>query len=98
VNLQVSTKKVERLDAQVGLHCTKQAEFGSYMHEWSLTKGKGEKAPGQVYYWNSKLSCEIEAEVDLHLQHLFLEGDFTNDGNNFPTISYVGDGFSNPLA
>jgi hypothetical protein len=83
VNLQVSTKEVERLDAQVGLHRTKQTVFGSYGHEWSLTKGKVKKAPEQVYYWNSKLSSEIEAEVDLHLQHLFLEGDFTNDATTF---------------
>ena len=99
VNLQMSLKEQERIDIEVGLHRTKQAVFGSYIHEWSLTKGKEKKPPEQVFYWNSKLSREIEVEVDLHLQHLFLldkQNEQYKDEDSFPKLDYVGDGFSNP--
>jgi hypothetical protein len=73
VNIGMATKEIERIDImQVGLHRTKLASFGSYIHKWSKTKGKEKKAPEQVYFWNSKLAHEIEAEVDLYIWHLFL--------------------------
>jgi hypothetical protein len=94
VNLQQSKKEQARIDMQVGLHRTKDATYGSYLHEWSQTKGKEKKPPEQVYYWNAKLSSEIEAEVDLYLQHLFLQGDKTY--NSIPSINYIADGFDKP--
>jgi hypothetical protein len=60
-----------------------------------LTKGKEKKPPEQVHYWNSKLSNEIEAEVDLYLQHLFLL-DANNQLNEIPILDYVADGFARP--
>ena len=36
-----------------------------------MTPGKEKKAPEHVQYWNSTLAREIEAEVDLYLQHKF---------------------------
>ena len=69
VNMEMSQKEIERINIQVGLHRTKPAEFGSYIHEWSKSKGKEKKKPEQVHYWNSSLAKEIEAEVDLYLQH-----------------------------
>jgi hypothetical protein len=84
---------------QVGWHRTKDAVFGSHIHEWAKTKGKEKKQPEQVYYWNSKLSSEIEAEVDLYLQHLFVldstDQQYKNE-SDFPLLDYVGDGFPNP--
>jgi hypothetical protein len=50
VNIGMATKEIERIDMQVGLHRTKLASFGSYIHEWSKTKGKEKKAPEQVYF------------------------------------------------
>jgi hypothetical protein len=90
VNLQLSVAEQKRIDVQVGLHRTKSAVFGSYLHEWSRTKGKEKKAPELVQYWNSNLAHEIEAEVDLYLRHLFLE----NPGSTtMPIIDYKAGGF-----
>jgi hypothetical protein len=92
VNLQMSLKEQDRIDVQVGLHRTKDATFGSYLHEWSLTKGKEKKPPEQVHYWNSDLCNEIEAEIDLYLRHvLSLENNNNNTG--IPNIDYKADGF-----
>jgi hypothetical protein len=90
VNLQLSDKEQQRIDVQVGLHRTKEAIFGTYLHEWSRTKGKEKKPPEQVHYWNSNLAHEIEAEVDLYLMHLFLEApDLTSP----PVLNYQAGGF-----
>jgi hypothetical protein len=96
VNLQMTNSEIGRINVQVGLHQTKPAVFGRYIHEWALTKGKEKKAPEQVHYWNSTLSSEIEAEVDLYLHHLF-HGN-TNDPplQDIPVLDYAGDGFVNP--
>jgi hypothetical protein len=67
VNIQMGSEEVRRIDYQVGLHRTSKAVFGSYIHEWALTKGKEKKPPKQVHYWNSGLSSEIKAEADLYL-------------------------------
>jgi hypothetical protein len=40
VTLQMSQSEVQRIDNQVAWHRTKDATYGSYLHEWSLTKGK----------------------------------------------------------
>ena len=95
VNIGMATKEIERIDMQVGLHRTKLASFGSYIHEWSKTKGKEKKAPEQVYFWNSTLVHEIEAEVDLYIRHLFLL-DMDNELNAIPLLDYVADGFDRP--
>ena len=73
MNLQLFLEDRQRIDVDVGLNRTKDAIFGSYLHEWSLTKGKETKPPEQVYFWNSSLSHEIEAEVDLYIRHVFFE-------------------------
>jgi hypothetical protein len=96
VNLQLSLKEQDRIDIQVGLHRTKQATFGSHLHEWSLTKGKEKKPPEQVHYWNSDLEKEIEAEVDLYLRHLLVATEENNNNNAvIPCIDYKADGFDN---
>jgi hypothetical protein len=92
VNLQMSLKEQERIDIQVGLHRTKDATFGSHLHEWSLTKGKEKKPPEQVHYWNSDLGKEVEAEVDLYLQHLLVKEENKNI-IGIPNIDYAADGF-----
>jgi hypothetical protein len=100
VNLQMSIKEQARIDYQVGLHRTnKQVVFDDYVHDWSMVDGKETKAPEQVHYWNSQLSNEIEAEVDLYLRHLYMEE--ANSSNNKkviipPLIDYVADGFDKP--
>ena len=43
VRIQLSIKQQQQIDFQVGLHRTNQADFGTYMHEWALTKGKEKK-------------------------------------------------------
>lgn len=86
MNLELSVKEQERLDVEVGLYRTKEVTFGSYLHEWSKEK----KAPEQVYYWNAKLSNEIEAEADLYLRHLFSEN---KDNNTMPSLDYFAKGF-----
>jgi hypothetical protein len=91
VNLQMSIKEQERIDIKVGLHRTKDTIYGTYLHEWALAKGKEKKPPEQVHYWNCSLSNEIEAEVDLYLNHLFLENEV--DNNNTPSIDYIAGGF-----
>jgi hypothetical protein len=96
VNIQMGSEEVRRIDYQVGLHRTSKAVFGSYIHEWALTKGKEKKPPKQVHYWKSDLSSEIKAEVDLYLQHLFQEANANNPLDNIPVLDYVGDGFVNP--
>lgn len=96
VNLKLSAKELDKIDVNVGLHRTKAAVFGSYMHEWSRTKGKEKKAPEMVHYWNSSLSSEIEAEVDLYLQHRFVENNNINNSNSIPTIDYIAGGFAKP--
>jgi hypothetical protein len=48
VNLQLSAKEQARIDIDVGLDRTKEATFGSSLHEWSLVKGKEKKPPEQV--------------------------------------------------
>lgn len=103
VRIQLSIKQQQQIDFQVGLHRTIQADFGTYMHEWARTKGKEKKTPEQVLFWNANLSKEIEAEVDLHFQHLF-SGDnksHCNNNNkpeikNIPSLDYVADGFEKP--
>jgi hypothetical protein len=55
-----------------------------------------EKPPKQVHYWNSDLSSEIKADVDLYLRHLFQEANANNPLDNIPVLDYVGDGFVNP--
>lgn len=94
VNLQLLSKDRQRIDVDVGLSRTKDAIFGSYLHEWSLTKGKETKPPEQVYFWNSILSKEIEAEVDLYIRHLFFEQkkDGNNGGDDIPSLDYLGAG------
>ena len=57
-------------------------------------KRKRDQAPEQVYFWNSSLSHEIEAEVDLYIRHVFFER--KNDGDNsgdIPSLDYLGAGF-----
>jgi hypothetical protein len=97
VNLQLSAIEVQRIDIQVGWHRTKEATYGSHLHEWSLTKGKEKKPPELVHYWNSSLKHEIEAEVDLYLQHLYLEKKSTNSSyQSPPLIDYAASGFNKP--
>jgi hypothetical protein len=67
VNIQMESEEVRRIDYQVGLHWKSKAVFGSYIHEWALTKWKEKKTPEQVHYWNSNLSSEIKAEINLYL-------------------------------
>jgi hypothetical protein len=95
VNIGMATKEIERIDMQVGLHRTKLALFGSYIHGWLKTKGKEKKAPEQVCFGNSKLAHEIVAEVDLYIRHLFLL-DTNNELNAIPLLDYVADGFDRP--
>ena len=95
-NIELASKEIQRIDIQVGLHRTKEVVFGSYVHEWSKTKGKEKKPPEQVHYWNGVLSNEIEAEVDLYIQHLFLVNPKVNVLDGVPILDYVGDGFENP--
>jgi hypothetical protein len=90
VKLQMSLKEQQRIDWQVGYNQTKDVTFSNYFHEWSLFKGKETKAPEQVHYWNSQLSKEIEAEVDLYLHRLFIDNP---ERNTIPSIDYQGDGF-----
>jgi hypothetical protein len=94
VCMQLSLKEQERLDIQVGLHRTKDAVFGSQVHEWSRTPRKETKPPEQVYDWNGNLAHEIEAEVDLYLMHLFMESG--NNYNTMPIIDYDAGGFDKP--
>ena len=103
VRIQLSIKQQQQIDFQVGLHRTNQADFGTYMHEWALTKGKEKKPPEQVLFWNTDLSKEIEAEVDLHFQHLFCGDNKSHSDNNnkpeiknIPSLDYVADGFEKP--
>ena len=78
-------------------HRTKELTYGSYLHEWSLTKGKEKMTPEQVYYWNGSLKHEIEAEVDLYLQHLYTENENNNSSyQSPPLIDYVASGFDKP--
>jgi hypothetical protein len=93
VNLELSFKEQERIDVAVGLYRTKDVTFGSYLHEWSASKGKDKKPPEQVNYWNANLSNEIEVETDLYLQHLLVEN---KDNNNFtlPCLNYGSNGFA----
>jgi hypothetical protein len=92
VNLQLSFKEQEGIDLAVVLHRTKEATFGSYLHEWASSKGKEKKPPEQVHYWNAKLSNEIEVETDLYLQHLFLQNK-DNALFTFPCLDYDTNGF-----
>jgi intergrase/recombinase len=46
VNLQMSISAVQCIDHQVAWHRTKEATYGSYLHEWSLTKGKEKREAG----------------------------------------------------
>jgi hypothetical protein len=94
VNLQMTIPEQQRIDVQVGLHRTNDAIFGKRLHEWSKTKGKEKRAPELVHFWNSQLSNEIEAEVDLYLRHLFMTGMVPAD--TIPSIDYVADGFPQP--
>lgn len=62
VNLVMSAKEKMKIDIQVGLERTSQVLWGEYVHEWALTKGKENKPPGLVHFWNSSLANEIEAQ------------------------------------
>ena len=73
VDLQLLLEDRQRIDVDVSLNRTKDAILGLYLHELLLAKGKETKPPEQVYFWNSSLSHEIEAEVDLYIRHVFLE-------------------------
>jgi hypothetical protein len=69
-------------------------KFGSHLYEWNeTTKGKEKKAPESVNYWTSSLSKEIEAEIDIYLQHVFAERDNSSATISFPTIDYETPGF-----
>jgi hypothetical protein len=96
VNLQLSLKEQQRIDIQVGLHRTQEATFGSYLHEWALTKNNEKKAPEQVHYWNCSLSHEVEAEVDLYLKHLFTKKKNPERYDTMPVIDYVTKAFETP--
>jgi hypothetical protein len=74
INLELSLKEQEQIDAEVYLHRTKDATFGKRLYEWARYKGKEKKAPELVKYWNCDLAKEVEAEVDLHLKSLFAAG------------------------
>lgn len=92
VQLQLSAKEVIRIDKEVGLDRTvATATFGSYLQEWSQTKGKEKKPPEEVLYWHAALSNEIEAEVDLYLAHYFLQRETSF---SIPLIDYRADGFA----
>jgi hypothetical protein len=92
VHLELSLKEQHRINIQVGLHRTKEATFGSCWHEWSRTKGKEKKPPEQVFYWNSVLSNEIEAEIDLYLRHLFMSQPEVQH-STMPVLDYAAGGF-----
>jgi hypothetical protein len=97
VNLELSASELLRIDKQVFWHRTKEATYGSYLHEWSLTKGKEKKPPEQVRYWNGSLKHEIETKVDLYLQHLYT--DMENNNSPYkspPLIDYAASGFNKP--
>jgi hypothetical protein len=93
VNLQLSVKEQERIDLAVGLYRTKEATFGSYLHEWASSKGKEKKPPEAIHYWNASLANEIEVEVDLYLQHLFLQNK-DDSSYTMPCIDYDTNGFA----
>jgi hypothetical protein len=95
VNLHQSKKEQLRIDREVGLYRTNETIFGSYLREWANSKGKEKKPPEQVHYWNSSLSKEIDAEVDLYLHHYFLDNS-DRTFNNIPIIDYAVDGFDRP--
>jgi hypothetical protein len=93
IDLKLSLAERQRIDVDVGLYRTKEAIFGSYLHEWSLTKGRETKPPEMVHFWNSKLSNEIEAEVDLYISHLFFEQEKSGDKSvDIPSLDYLGGG------
>ncbi|CAB9527704.1 unknown protein [Seminavis robusta] len=97
VNLIQSTKEMSRIDTEVGLKRTMDVMFGSCVYEWSKTKGKEKKAPEEIHYWNASLFEEIEAEVDIHLKHRFLqESGKDKINNNIPLLDYKADGFDKP--
>jgi hypothetical protein len=86
VHLQLSKGVQRKIDLDVGLERTQEATFGSYIHEWTASK----KAPEEVQYWNCSLSKEIEAEIDMYLQHVLA----TSTGiGPFPTLDYDAPGF-----
>jgi hypothetical protein len=78
VTLQMSANEVQRIDNQVAWHRTKEATYGTYLHEWALSKGKEKGPPELVYYWNGSFQREVEAEVDLYLHHLYAKKAKTN--------------------
>jgi hypothetical protein len=88
VNLQLSKVEQQRIDTVVGLARTKQATFGTYLHEWTASK----KAPEEVQYWNASLSNEIEAEIDLYLHHLLVESTIA-EVFSFESLDYDTPGF-----
>jgi hypothetical protein len=94
VQIHLSAKEIARLDLDVGLHRTTEATFGTYLHDWTVYKGKEKKAPELVNYWNSSLSSELEVETDLYLQHLALQSKGT-DAFTLPLLDYDSNGFDN---
>jgi hypothetical protein len=60
-----------------------------------IDKREREETPRTSAFLNSKLSTEIEAEVDLHLQHLFLD-DTNSILDQILVLDYVGNGFERP--
>jgi hypothetical protein len=92
VNLELSFKEQDRIDIAVGLYRTREVTYGSYLHEWASSKGKEKKPPEQVHYWNGNLASEIEAEIDLYLQHLFLQN--KEDSYTLPCLDYDSNGFN----
>ena len=107
INIQLAQKEIDRIDIQVGLHRTKEAIFGSHLHQWSQSKGKEKKPPELVHFWNCDLANEIEAVVDLYLRHLLLAAadddaesetqcTIRNAVDGIPSLDYVGDGFVKP--
>jgi hypothetical protein len=93
VNLQLSLEEQEWTGVTVGLYRTKEVTVGTYLHEWSTSKGKEKKPPEQVHYWNANLMNEIEVETNLYLQHLF-EKNKENVAFNMPCLDYDSNGFN----
>jgi hypothetical protein len=63
------------------------------LHEWATSKGKEKKPPEAIHYWNSSLSNEIEVEVDLYIQHLFLKHK-DDSSYTMPCLDYDSNNFA----
>eukprot|EP00978_Attheya_sp_CCMP212_P045139 scaffold334841_cov28-Attheya_sp.AAC.1 len=93
VQLQFKKKTLYEIDKEVGLFTVQQPIFGMYVHEWASSNNnhsKEKKPPETCLYWNIPLASVICAEVDLHINHIFLT---KKELDTIPVLDYSAPGF-----